>query len=378
MLSYLKYAAALAAVLPLATAQTSTDCDPLKKTCPDDDGLDSSTFSTDFTKGDFSKWTTTAGNVTSGSQGAEFTINKKGDAPTIDTDFYFFYGKVDVKMKAAPGTGIVSSIVLESDDLDEVDWEAVGGDTTQIETNYFGKGDDSSYDRATWVTVSTPQDTFHTYSIDWKEDVLTWAIDGNTIRTLNYKDAKDGSRYPQTPMRVRIGIWAGGDSSNNQGTIEWAGGQTDYSQAPFTMYIESVDITNYNPASSYSYSDNSGSSDSIKSSNSSSSSTTRSSSTTSSSSSSTDTSASTTDSSSTATGTSDSATSTETPSGSSSGSSSDSGASSTTGSSSGAGSSTSSSPSSSISVYEGAAASTGAYLGSAMLMAMMTAMLQLV
>mgnify|MGYP007076149304 FL=1 len=25
-------------------------------------------------------------------------------------------------MKAAPGTGIVSSIVLESDDLDEIDW----------------------------------------------------------------------------------------------------------------------------------------------------------------------------------------------------------------------------------------------------------------
>jgi hypothetical protein len=27
-----------------------------------------------------------------------------------------------VKMKAAPGAGIVSSIVLESDALDEVDW----------------------------------------------------------------------------------------------------------------------------------------------------------------------------------------------------------------------------------------------------------------
>lgn len=30
-------------------------------------------------------------------------------------------------MKAAPGTGIISSIVLESDDLDEIDW--VGQDT---------------------------------------------------------------------------------------------------------------------------------------------------------------------------------------------------------------------------------------------------------
>lgn len=49
-------------------------------------------------------------------------MNKKGDAPTIDTNFHLFFGKVEVTMKAAPGTGVVSSIVLESDVLDEIDW----------------------------------------------------------------------------------------------------------------------------------------------------------------------------------------------------------------------------------------------------------------
>ena len=34
-------------------------------------------------------------------------------------------------MKAAKGTGIVSSIVFESTDLDEIDWEFLGGDSTQ-------------------------------------------------------------------------------------------------------------------------------------------------------------------------------------------------------------------------------------------------------
>lgn len=61
-----------------------------------------------------------------------------------------------------------------------------------------------------------------------------------------------------------MGIWAGGDPTNNEGTIEWAGGQTDYSQAPFTMYVKSVDIVNYNPATSYSYTDRSGSMESIQ------------------------------------------------------------------------------------------------------------------
>ncbi|PWY83983.1 concanavalin A-like lectin/glucanase [Aspergillus eucalypticola CBS 122712] len=253
-----KTAAALAALLPLATAQTYTDCDPLNKTCPADTALSSTTFTTDFTSGSFSGWIATANNVTFTDEGANFIISKEGEAPTIETDFYFFFGKAEVVMKAANGTGICSSIVLESDDLDEIDWEALGGDTTQIETNYFGKGDTSSYDRATWATVSTPQDTFHTYTVEWTKSATTWSIDGTVVRTLDYSDAESGTRYPQTPMRLKLGIWAAGDSSEPEGTIEWAGGETDYADGPFTMTVQSVSITNYNPGSSYTYSDKSG------------------------------------------------------------------------------------------------------------------------
>lgn len=112
--------------------------------------------------------------------------------------------------------------------------------------------------------MNSPQTTFHTYSVDWTSSAINWLIDGNVVRTLNYADAQGGSRFPQTPARLRLGIWAGGDPSNPQGTIEWAGGVTDYSQAPFTMYVQSVDITNYTPASEYQYTDTSGSWQSIK------------------------------------------------------------------------------------------------------------------
>jgi hypothetical protein len=83
-----------------------------------------SSFTSDFTTGDgaLGGWATTSGKVTTGGQGGEFTLAKRGDAPTIDTSGYFLFGKVEVVMKAAPGTGIVSSIVLESDALDEIDW----------------------------------------------------------------------------------------------------------------------------------------------------------------------------------------------------------------------------------------------------------------
>jgi hypothetical protein len=142
--------------------------------------------------------------------------------------------------------------------------EALGGNNNQIETNYFGKGDTTTYDRDTWPTVTTPHDVFHTYTVKWTKDQIVWSVDGAVVRTLAYNDAQGGTRFPQTPMDIRIGIWAGGDPSNGQGTIDWAGGATDYSQAPFSMYIKSVSITNDNPAESYSYNGNSGNSDSIQ------------------------------------------------------------------------------------------------------------------
>nr|AAC61261.1 allergen [Aspergillus fumigatus] len=203
---YFKYtAAALAAVLPLCSAQTWSKCNPLAETCPPNKGLAASTCTADFTSASaLDQWEVTAGKVPVGPQGAEFTVAKQGDAPTIDTDFYFFFGKAEVVMKAAPGTGVVSSIVLESDDLDEVDLVRLGGDTTQVQTNYFGKGDTTTYDRGTYVPVATPQETFHTYTIDWTKDAVTWSIDGAVVRTLTYNDAKGGTRFPQTPMRLRL------------------------------------------------------------------------------------------------------------------------------------------------------------------------------
>jgi len=167
-------------------------------------------------------------------------------------------------MVAAPGIGIVSSIVMESDDLDEVDWEFLGGDTTQTETNYFGKGNTTTYDRAIYYPVSSPQTTQHSYAVNWTSSSIEWLIDGVVVRTLNYADANGGTNFPQTPMRLRVGIWAGGDPSNGQGTIEWAGGLTNYGDAPFTMTVQAINIVNYSPGSSYTFGDESGSWQSIK------------------------------------------------------------------------------------------------------------------
>lgn len=128
------------ALLAITSAQTFTDCNPTKKTCPNNPAVPK-TWNTDFTAGkDAVKgWKQTAGSLTYGSEGAEFIIAEKGDAPTIGSSAFLHYGYVEVVMKAAPGVGIISSIVLQSDNLDEVDWEWIGGVDSRVQQNYFGQ-----------------------------------------------------------------------------------------------------------------------------------------------------------------------------------------------------------------------------------------------
>ncbi|KAK3370711.1 concanavalin A-like lectin/glucanase domain-containing protein [Podospora didyma] len=247
------------ALIALGSCQTWTTCSPTLRQCPADAGLTSPTYFVDFTRGATDQWKSIGtGDVTYSSSGAAFTISRKGQSPTLETAWYFFFGRAEVHMRAAPGTGIVSCIVLESDDLDEIDWEWLGGSPNEVQTNYFGKGNTTTYDRGGKSGVINTQGATHNYTIDWTPAAITWYIDSVVVRTLAYTDAVGGKNFPQTPMRLKLGIWAGGDPDNANGTIAWAGGVTDYGKGPFTMVVESVTVTNANPAKSYSYSDFSG------------------------------------------------------------------------------------------------------------------------
>ncbi|THC90384.1 hypothetical protein EYZ11_010147 [Aspergillus tanneri] len=215
----------------LAIAQTFTDYNPLQTQCPDNKGLNQGPFISDFTKNhpSLDQWKITGGTLQFSDQGAELAVRDKGDAPTLQSKFYIFFGKVEVKMKVAPGIGIVSAMVLESNVLDEIGW-----------TNYFGRGDTSFFDRGSFETFASPRDVFHTYAVEYTPEKITWSIDGTAVRTVTFDEAKGGTRYPQQPMTVKIGLWEGGDLENDAETIQWAGGQTDYSAGPFTMYINSI------------------------------------------------------------------------------------------------------------------------------------------
>lgn len=176
---------------------------------------------------------------------------------------------MDVTIRAAKGLGIVTSLVLQSDDLDEIDWEWLGTDSQEnvVQTNYFSRGNTSTYDRGANFDVDDVLDTFHTYSLDWTQERLIWAVDGTTVRTLENKGLTGAYAFPQTPMQIKLGTWCGG-CSKDEGTRQWAGGDTDFADGPFNGYYQSIVIQDYSngvaDATSYSWTDDTGSYESIK------------------------------------------------------------------------------------------------------------------
>ncbi|KAI1810339.1 concanavalin A-like lectin/glucanase domain-containing protein [Poronia punctata] len=246
MFSKFLSATAVALAAMQVSAQTYTACDPREKSCPADPAFGKeNVIDIDFTKE--SKYFVHAEgtNVKYGPNGAEFSMSNEKQAPTVTSSKYIFFGRVEVVLKAAPGVGVVTSVVLQSDDRDEIDWEWLGGDTAQVQTNYFGKGDDSTFDRGGYSDVANPQSTWHTYTIDWTKEYVRWIIDGQQVRELLYSEAKDGTRFPQTPAQIKLGIWDAGSSTAPEGTVEWAGGRTDFSKGPFTAYYKSIKIQDY-------------------------------------------------------------------------------------------------------------------------------------
>ncbi|KAK4150330.1 glycoside hydrolase [Chaetomidium leptoderma] len=263
----------VAVVASLVTAQTFTECDPTKRDdCPNPKAVGSKPVDVDFRKGANSFFKVADGTSLKydTSLGAVFSINKETDAPTISSEKYIFFGQVDVTVRAARGKGIVTSFVLQSDDLDEIDWEWLGADNAQVQTNFFSKGCTDTYDRGGFSAVADPINQFHTYTIKWGPKQLQWIIDGAVVRTLENTGIDGCAGYPQSPMQIKLGTWVAGRADAPPGTIEWAGGVADFGDIPFDGYYQSLRIVDgmgaqgATEATAYHYTDRTGKWESIK------------------------------------------------------------------------------------------------------------------
>lgn len=172
----------------------------------------------------------------------------------VSSTKYFWYGKVGATMKSSRDRGVITAFITFSDVQDEIDYEFIGYNLTNPQSNYYAKG----ILNYTNVRNSSTSDTFsnwHYYEIDWQEDKIVWSIDGDKVRTLNradtYNDTTDRYDFPQTPSRLQFSLWPGGSNLNGLGTIEWAGGAIDWDSQDiqdygyYYAYVKNVTIEPY-------------------------------------------------------------------------------------------------------------------------------------
>lgn len=148
-----------------------------------------------------------------------------------------WYGKVSAKLKTSHLAGVITSFILYSGVQDEIDFEWVGSDLGTTQTNFYWNGVLNWTNSANISTTDTFAN-YHTYEIDWQEDYITWSVDGVVGRTLykneTYNSTTGVYQFPQTPSKIDISIWPGGNSTNAKGTIEWAGGEIDWDASDLT------------------------------------------------------------------------------------------------------------------------------------------------
>ncbi|KAF7592707.1 hypothetical protein BBP40_012538 [Aspergillus hancockii] len=160
------------------------------------------------------------------------TMPKNSVGTLFANNHYVWYGKISGKIKSSRGKGVVSAFILLSDVKDEIDFEFVGYDLDNVQTNYYWQGFLNYNNGGKAATGTSTYEEWHEYEIDWKPDAITWSVDGQVKRTLTkestWNETANRYQYPQTPSRMQLSLWPAGQASNAEGTIEWAGGEIDW------------------------------------------------------------------------------------------------------------------------------------------------------
>lgn len=121
---------------------------------------------------------------------------------------FYGYGRYEVRMKAAKGSGLVSSFFTytgpsDKKPWDEIDIEFLGKDTTKMQANYFTNGV-GGHERLVDLGFDASAD-FHQYAIEWLPGAINWYVDG----TLVYSAKGKPKSMPTNPGKIMVNLWPG-------------------------------------------------------------------------------------------------------------------------------------------------------------------------
>ncbi len=142
----------------------------------------------------------------------------------------FSYGFFSVSMKAAKCSGVISSFFTYTGwPWDEIDIEFLGKDTTEIQFNYYTRGQGGH--EFLYSLGFDGSEAFHEYAFLWLPDSITWYVDGRAV----HRATED---IPSADAQIMMNVW------NCKGNDGWSG-KFDESFLPVGASYEWVGYSPY-------------------------------------------------------------------------------------------------------------------------------------
>jgi hypothetical protein len=155
------------------------------------------------------------------------------------------YGRFDVRMRIAFGSGIISSFFLyyndsylEGESWQEIDMEVVGSHENAFQSNLITGAASSKKTSEEFHTFNGLSQNYHTYTFEWTPDYIAWFFDGQEVRRSTGSQVA-GCQVEE--MTIRFNLWISDVAS-------WAG-QFNPSVLPVYQYLNWVKYSRYTPGS---------------------------------------------------------------------------------------------------------------------------------
>ncbi|GAA5872765.1 hypothetical protein JCM3774_005054 [Rhodotorula dairenensis] len=163
------------------------------------------------------------------------------------------YGNITARIRAAAQSGVLTTFTLLSGTADEILFEFTKNTTDFADTAYFFRGEVDGDNARETVNVTDRAKSYHDYTLSWTPELIVWLVDGVPVRNVSKEDTASGwldksYRFPRTPARIRLSIWAAGGADQPENVIEFAGGpiswnSSDYMQkGHYASYVSSVKV----------------------------------------------------------------------------------------------------------------------------------------
>jgi endo-1,3-1,4-beta-glycanase ExoK len=153
----------------------------------------------------------------------------------LQTRAFYGYGAYEVRMRAARNPGIVSAFFTytgpqQGNPHDEIDFEFLGRDTTQVQLNYFARGDAGGA-RLMPLGFDAARD-MGDYAFIWRPGSISWYINGAFVHERRASQAA----FPLHPGKIMLSLW------NGVGLEQWLG-RFSYPGRPLIAQYEHVAFT---------------------------------------------------------------------------------------------------------------------------------------